>query len=54
MSQELGLELVNNGETLRLYNPQIKEFLRTSAEEASRAYRLAAKLRELGFDPDNL
>ncbi|HEX4946646.1 MAG TPA: Uma2 family endonuclease [Blastocatellia bacterium] len=68
MSQELGLELVNTGETLRLYNPRTKEFLLTPTEtyaraaeeaaraneEAARAARLAAKLRELGVDPDQL
>ncbi len=32
MSRELGLELVNTGETLRLYDPKAKEFLETDAE----------------------
>jgi hypothetical protein len=54
LSQELGLELVNTGETLRLYNPHTKEFLRTPAEEAAHTARLAAKLRALGLDPDQL
>lgn len=53
MSTELGLELVNDGKTLRLFNPATGEFLRTPAEEAHRAARLAAKLRELGLDPDH-
>ena len=53
-SEELGLELVNDGKTLRLFNPQAGEFLRTPAEEAARATRLADKLRELGLDPDQL
>ena len=67
-SDELGLELVNTGTTLRLWNPGSQEFLRTPAEEATarqtemlarqeaeqRAARLAAKLRELGLDPDQL
>ena len=74
-SAELGLELVNNGTTLRLWTPQTSEFLRTPAEEAAaryveaaarqeaearaeeeaaRAARLAAKLRALGLDPDQL
>lgn len=59
MSYELGLELVQTGDTLRLYNPQSKEFLLTPAEsyvrateEAARASRLAAKLRDLGLDPE--
>jgi Uma2 family endonuclease len=68
MSNELGLELVNDGHTLRLWNPLASEYLRTPAEEAAarqaeatarqeaetRAARLAAKLRELGLDPDEL
>lgn len=33
MSQELGLELVDTGETLRLFNPKTKQFLLTSTEE---------------------
>ena len=67
-SDELGLELVNDGSTLRLWNPEAGEFLRTHAEEAAarqaevvarqaaetRAARLAAKLRELGLDPDQI
>lgn len=54
LSHELGLELVDDGKTLRLFNPNTREFLRTPAEETARADRLAAKLRELGFDPDQL
>lgn len=54
ISHELGLELVNDGQTLRLWNPARAEYLRTPAEEAARAARLAAKLRELGLDPDQL
>jgi Uma2 family endonuclease len=68
MSHELGLELVNDGRTLRLFNPRTGELLLTPAEEAvarreaeqraareaERAARLAAKLRELGLDPDKL
>jgi Uma2 family endonuclease len=54
VSHELGLELVNDGHTLRLWNPVRGEFLRTPAEEAARAARLAAKLRALGLDPDQL
>ncbi len=54
VSHELGLELVNTGQTLRLWNSQTGEYLRTPVEEAARAARLAAKLRELGLDPDQL
>jgi Uma2 family endonuclease len=53
-SDELGLELVIVEKTLRLFDPRTKEFLRTPAEEAARAARLAAKLRALGFDPEQL
>lgn len=60
-SDELGMELVNTGETLRLYHPPTKQLLLTPAESyahaeevAARADRLAAKLRELGFDPDQM
>jgi hypothetical protein len=48
------LELVNTGDTSRLFDLRTKEFLRTPAEEAARAARLAAKLRELGLDPDQI
>jgi Uma2 family endonuclease len=61
LSEELGLELVIAGNNLRLFNPRTKKFLRTPAEEAAarqeaenRAALLAAKLRELGVDPDQL
>lgn len=53
-SEELGLELVNDGKTLHLFNPRTGEYLRTPMEEAARAARLAAKLRELGIDPDQV
>jgi hypothetical protein len=65
---ELGLELVHTEATLRLYNPYTKEFLLTPAEGYARAVaeaacaeedavcaaHQAAKLRELGLDPDQL
>jgi Uma2 family endonuclease len=61
VSEKLGLELVNDEKTLRLYDPQSGQFLRTPAEEVAarrqaedRAARLAAKLRELGLDPDQI
>jgi len=34
--------------------PEPNKFLRTPAEEAQRAARLAAKLRALGLDPDQV
>jgi hypothetical protein len=46
------LELVNTGDTSRLFDLRTKEFLRTPAEEAARVARLAAKLRALGLDSD--
>jgi Uma2 family endonuclease len=68
LSSELGLELVLIEKTLRLFNPRTQEFLRTPAEEATarqqaearaeeeaaRAARLAAKLRALGLDPEQI
>jgi Uma2 family endonuclease len=68
VSEELGLEVVDTGETLRLRDPQSGRFLprRVELEEAlqqsekalrqevARAERLAAKLRELGVDPEQL
>ncbi|MGH9768209.1 MAG: Uma2 family endonuclease [Blastocatellia bacterium] len=74
-SDELGLELVDTGQTLRLLNPQTGQFLLTPEEEAEalreaairadqaeeradqaeeRAAFLAARLRELGIDPDQI
>jgi len=67
-SDELGLELVDTGQTLRLFNPATGGFLLTPEEEAvvrqeeadarqeaeAHAARLAARLRELGVDPDKL
>jgi Uma2 family endonuclease len=53
-SEELGLELVDTGQTLRLYNPQTEQFLPTSQEETERAERLAAKLRDMGIDPEHV
>ena len=43
LSLALGLELVNDGKTLRLFNPRTGEFLRTPAEEAARATHEAAR-----------
>ena len=60
-SEALGLELVDTGETLRLYDPQTGQILLTPSEvevarraEAERAERLATKLRELGVNPDQV
>ncbi len=67
-SPALGLDVVDTGTTLRLRDPQTGQFLPTRAEleqaaaEAAdratqaeeRATRLAAKLRELGVDPEQV
>ncbi len=48
VSEALGLELVDTGETLRLFDPHAQHFLPTTAEEAearSRAEAEAANLR---------
>jgi hypothetical protein len=48
-SEVLGLELVDTGETLRLWSPQAERFLPTAMEEAAarrRAEDEAARLRE--------
>ncbi len=60
-SPALGLDIVDTGKTLRLRDSQTGQFLPTRAElqEAAaqaedRATRLAAKLRELGVDPEQV
>jgi len=45
MSNELGLELVDDGKTLRLFNPRMGQFLLTPAEEAA-ARRVEAQARQ--------
>ncbi|MBD2101805.1 Uma2 family endonuclease [Leptolyngbya sp. FACHB-261] len=49
----LELRLLPTGE-LRFHNPATGVTLLTHSEEAQRAQRLAAKLRELNIDPDTL
>ena len=46
-SQVLGLELVDTGETLRLWNPQTEEFLPTTDELQSENKRLREELAKL-------
>lgn len=60
-SPVLGLELHLRGQALRFYNPVAQTYLLTHEEEAAarrtaeaRAQKLAAKLRELNIDPDQL
>jgi Uma2 family endonuclease len=47
-SEALGLELVDTGETLRLWDPQAGQFLLTPAEAAAEVARLRAELKRLG------
>jgi Uma2 family endonuclease len=46
-SEILGLELVDTGETLRLFNPKTDEFLKTTEEFASENEMLKAKIERL-------
>jgi len=46
-SEGLGLELVDTGETLRLWDPQVGQFLLTPAEAAAEVARLRAELERL-------
>lgn len=60
MSPLLGIRLVRSPEQLTLYHPDGNPFTSYPEEcdranqEQSRAEKLAAKLRELGVDPDTL
>ncbi len=47
MSQELGLELVNTGKTLRLYDPRTNSFLLTPREEAAARQHAEAEVERL-------
>ena len=47
LSESLGLELVDTGETLRLFNPQTNEFLMTMEEAQVENERLKAELARL-------
>lgn len=65
MSEALGLELVDTGETLRLFNPQTNSFLLTRAEQEqaqrqadearqqaeAEVQQLRERLRQLGVEP---
>lgn len=52
-SQVLALELSLQAGELRFYSPQQREIL-LKHEEVQRSRSLAAKLRELGIDPNTL
>lgn len=53
-SQVLGLELRLQSGQLRFLDPATGEILLTHEEQVQRAHSLAAKLRELGIDPNQL
>lgn len=46
-SEELGLEIVDTGSGLRLYNPQTEEFLKTLAEAAEEIRHLREEVEKL-------
>ena len=46
-SEELGLEIVDTGKGLRLYNPENKEFLKTLQEADKEIRRLREELKKL-------
>lgn len=46
-SKELGLELVDTGKTLRLFNPRTKQFLITPDEESQARQRAESELAQL-------
>lgn len=43
LSELLGLELVDTGETLRVFNPKTQEFLMTTEEMSAELARLKAE-----------
>jgi len=47
MSKELGLELIDTGETLRLFNPKTKQLLLTSTEERQARQQAEVKLSKV-------
>ncbi|MBW4636878.1 MAG: Uma2 family endonuclease [Gloeocapsa sp. UFS-A4-WI-NPMV-4B04] len=53
-SEVLGLELRLQSGKLRFLDPATGEMLLTHEEQVQKAHSLAAKLRELGIDPDQL
>lgn len=46
-SEEIGLEIVDTGKGLKLFNPAAKEFMRTLAESENEIVRLRAELEKL-------
>lgn len=47
LSEELGLEIVDTGEGLRLYDPQTKEFIKTLEEADKEIKRLREEIKKL-------
>ncbi|MCY7377116.1 MAG: Uma2 family endonuclease [Pyrinomonadaceae bacterium] len=46
-SEEIGLEIVDTGEGLRLFNPETKQFMRTLSESENEVARLQTELNKL-------
>lgn len=46
-SEEIGLEIVDTGEGLRLFDPAAKQFMRTLAESENEITRLREELAQL-------
>lgn len=46
-SEEIGLEIVDTGKGLRLYNPETKQFMRTLSESENEIARLREELQKL-------
>jgi Uma2 family endonuclease len=46
-SEEIGLEIVDTGKGLRLYNPETKQFMRTLSESENEVARLREELQKL-------
>ena len=47
LSEAIGLEIVDTGEGLRLFNPETKQFMRTLAESENEVARLREELKKL-------
>lgn len=46
-SEEIGLEIVDTGEGLRLFNPETKQFMRTLSESENEVAQLREELQKL-------
>ena len=54
LSPSLGLEIVDNGETLRLFDPETKKYLPTMEEVGSKIQEMDTKMEELGSENEIL